>query len=270
MSELLFLDADGTLLDVTGKVPESARKALKKAKEAGYKLILSTGRLQVEVVEELASLGFDGMILGAGAYVTVDGMVLHDEVLDDGQKSEIADFVIEHDVPAIWESNERLYANEHTKQALDQLSARLTRDGFSPVGYIYGLLDVVDHPEQTRAVKVSTFDSPVPVSAVTDAFCGYSVLAASFEPFSNQGCEIGLAHLSKGHGVKLIADHFGVSLADCIAIGDSDNDLEMFEACGLSYAMANGSKRAKEKADVIAPAINDDGIAWIIDRLLDR
>ncbi len=42
--KVLFFDIDGTLQDHSGRVPESATKALKQAKANGHQLILCSGR----------------------------------------------------------------------------------------------------------------------------------------------------------------------------------------------------------------------------------
>ena len=48
MSALLFFDIDGTLitLDKRHTFPESAKRALLKAKENGHKIIINTGRVK--------------------------------------------------------------------------------------------------------------------------------------------------------------------------------------------------------------------------------
>ena len=42
--KVIFLDIDGTLTDFGGKIPESAKKALTLAKQAGHRLVVCTGR----------------------------------------------------------------------------------------------------------------------------------------------------------------------------------------------------------------------------------
>ena len=74
--KVIFLDIDGTLTDFGGKIPESAKKALTLAKQAGHRLVVCTGRSRYQISEEIRSLPFDGMIGGAGAFVVADGKEL--------------------------------------------------------------------------------------------------------------------------------------------------------------------------------------------------
>ena len=48
---------------------------------------------------------------------------------------------------------------------------------------------------------------------------------------------------------------------DTIGFGDSDNDLQMTQAAGISVCMGNGSERLKQLCDRIAPTVYEDGLA---------
>ena len=43
MSEIVFLDVDGTLIDYETKLPDSARKAVDQARANGHKVYICTG-----------------------------------------------------------------------------------------------------------------------------------------------------------------------------------------------------------------------------------
>lgn len=47
----IFIDIDGTLTDRHGKVPFSAIKAIKWAREKGHKVFLATGRSKCEIFD---------------------------------------------------------------------------------------------------------------------------------------------------------------------------------------------------------------------------
>lgn len=62
MSKIIFIDVDGTLVDYEGNVPASAVEAIRKARENGHRVYISTGRSKAEVYKEIWDIGLDGMI----------------------------------------------------------------------------------------------------------------------------------------------------------------------------------------------------------------
>ena len=57
--------------------------------------------------------------------------------------------------------------------------------------------------------------------------------------------------VSYTHLLEWLAHHLGCTLANVIAIGDSENDLTMLQMAGLGVAMANSEPCIREAADVI-------------------
>ena len=46
------------------------------------------------------------------------------------------------------------------------------------------------------------------------------------------------------------------------------NDVEMLRMVGTGIAMGNGCEEAKRAAKFIAPDVEEDGLAWAVDRIL--
>lgn len=67
--------------------------------------------------------------------------------------------------------------------------------------------------------------------------------------------------VNKGNAVKIIADKFNITKAETIAIGDNENDIQMFDYAGLRVAMDNAENCVKEKADFITLSSDKNGVA---------
>ncbi len=81
--------------------------------------------------------------------------------------------------------------------------------------------------------------------------------------------EISAAGVSKASTLKTLATEHGIASDEVLAFGDSANDIEMISWAGHGVAVANGTAAALAAADEIAPANTDDGVAEVIERVLD-
>ena len=81
--------------------------------------------------------------------------------------------------------------------------------------------------------------------------------------------EVTAAGVDKGFSLHWLAERYGVSLSECAAVGDSDNDLAMLRAAGLPIAMGNASQGVKDAAARIAPPCGEGGAAWAVLSCLD-
>ena len=73
----------------------------------------------------------------------------------------------------------------------------------------------------------------------------------------------------KAVGVGLLARRLGVTLSDCIAMGDGANDATMLAAVGLGVAMRQGREEAKAAAKRVSAWTNDeDAVARELEAIL--
>jgi Cof subfamily protein (haloacid dehalogenase superfamily) len=70
---------------------------------------------------------------------------------------------------------------------------------------------------------------------------------------------------NKGNALIELTRLMGVSTANTAAIGDGENDVDMFGKAGLSVAMGNAGAEVKEAADFVTGSNDDDGLAAAIE-----
>jgi phosphoglycolate phosphatase (TIGR01487 family) len=73
--------------------------------------------------------------------------------------------------------------------------------------------------------------------------------------------------INKGVGLQKLASMMGLEAEDFVAIGDSANDVEMFEVSGFGIAVANGDERIKEASNYVTEASFGDGAVEAIEFL---
>ncbi|MBD0745819.1 Cof-type HAD-IIB family hydrolase [Streptomyces sp. CBMA152] len=81
--------------------------------------------------------------------------------------------------------------------------------------------------------------------------------------------EISGPGVSKASTLELCCVERGITPAEVVAFGDMPNDVEMLTWAGTSYAMGNAHPDVLAAASGHTVANNDDGVAVVIERILD-
>lgn len=74
--------------------------------------------------------------------------------------------------------------------------------------------------------------------------------------------------LSKANGVAAVLRHYGLAPEQSASFGDGGNDIPMFQATGVSFALGNAEEEVKAQATYTAPDCDQDGIAWGVEKVL--
>ena len=75
--------------------------------------------------------------------------------------------------------------------------------------------------------------------------------------------------VDKGTGVAAVLESMGVSSKETIAVGDGENDEDLFRIAGFRVAVANAVPELKACADMVTTAENGAGVMELIDALLE-
>ncbi len=76
------------------------------------------------------------------------------------------------------------------------------------------------------------------------------------------------AEASKLHGIVEVAKRLNINTQEMIGVGDGYNDFPLLMACGLKIAMGNAVEELKAIADFIAPSVEEDGVATVIEKFI--
>lgn len=73
---------------------------------------------------------------------------------------------------------------------------------------------------------------------------------------------------TKKYSLEELLKIVDVDRKDILVVGDSNNDRPLFEVAGYKVAMGNGSDGLKSIADYIAPSVEDNGLAQVIEKFI--
>ena len=264
-SKLIFLDVDNTLTPPGGYVPpESAVRAVSRARELGHKVFLSSGR-NYGMLEPLLKYGYDGGIASCGGFIFAGDEVLYDCPFTEEQTKKVMTYLKEAGVFRSVEGRDESFNDPGAERFLETDPDRNSS--------LLGMIKAVWVDLGPR--KISEYDGrPVYKTvfvcsnkeqlepAIAELGDG---LLFTIHDFSEPGCmfgEIINRKVDKGSAVQHVAEALGYDIADTIGFGDSMIDVGMIETVGTSVCMGNGSPALKKMSDLVCPSVEDDGIEW--------
>lgn len=253
--KLLFFDIDGTLLsEKTHTVPQSAKEALKKAKENGHLIFINTGRPISTIDQEIHDLNPDGYICGCGTYITYHDQVIYHHQLSKERCKEIASLIKKYEIDAVLESKDHVYFNENIKNPfVREIKERYTNNGFN--------VSSSTDPNLSFDKFTIWFDHDISEFR-KNILKDFDIIERSEEML-----EIVPKGHSKATGIQTVADDFKSDLDHCYVFGDSFNDESMLRYVKHSIVMANGVQAMKDIAYFVTKDIEDDGIAYALEKL---
>lgn len=254
MKKVLFFDIDGTVVsDITRHIPESASRALRKAKENGHLLFINTGRTMARIVPELKELPFDGFLCGCGIYLTYHDEVFFEQHLPEGFPKQIIEMARTCNVDGVFESAENVYYFDHESRFanLETVKERLIEEGLGENRFI--------------EKDGKTFDKMyVKADEKSDAkrFLDFVSQKMDIIDRENGAYECIPKGFSKYTAMEMVCEKFGIDRENTYAFGDSSNDIPMFEFAGHTIAMGVHSEKLEAYAEFVTKAVEDDGLEF--------
>ncbi len=260
----IFLDVDGTYAN-HGWVPPAHEAAVRAARAAGHVVFLCTGRPVSLLSPQMMAAGFDGVVAGAGAHVTVAGEVILDIRFPAALAARALDLLDTAGTHYLLETPEGTFANQ---SAIDVLDARAAQAADPAFPHLAGLVDIVAVLTPLKDLsgisigKITAFDGPVSMDKIASQLgADVAMFASSIADLGVGAGELYLAHINKATGMQAAISLLGIAREDTIAFGDNLNDLEMIEFAGVGVAMSNGRAEVIAAADMVTPGPDEDGIA---------
>ena len=251
---LVAFGLDHTLLDQNkGAITPSSLEAIKLLKENGYLVVLASGRNMYDrySYEYLKEIAPHALVQMNGTKVLLDPLekqeVLMHSVMSKDLLERLIRFGKEHQIALGTAIEDRDYFTEEEQVVQYDLNFVQESDrNFAPV-------------EELLQEEVSAL-----------CYCGgvegAEALRKNFPelnvfPFSRDtGADLLEKGYSKAMGLEKIAEVYKIPREKTLAFGDSFNDEEMLLWANVGVAVGNAIPYIKEKADIVAKPIWEDGI----------
>jgi HAD superfamily hydrolase (TIGR01484 family) len=123
---------------------------------------------------------------------------------------------------------------------------------------------------ETRKVLINEVDPETITEIMTLLGNIQEINAHTVQSWVKGKIDIHITHesASKKHALEELSTMLNITTAEIIAVGDSNNDTPLLEAAGLKVAMGNATPELKEFADYVAPSVDEDGLAHVIEKFI--
>lgn len=259
MIKLLVFDVDGTLLDnELNKFNLEIMQAIAKAKEAGVRVLLATGRFLDTIDDELIQA------------VDADGFVTYNGNLTLNQERQVIDH---HPLPTNHVTKLVDYLRSHNRDLAIETDAGII---FQSKAHIYDALKDVFKFNYAMIVDAN-FDS--------QAFDVYCVMAHlkqhhldgaidlnlgfKYERFDEGLYDLYNQNITKVTGIEVFLNQWNLSWNNVMAFGDSTNDIDMLMKAKHSFVVHN-NKSTLDHLDLprISHPLSDD-FKQVIDAIIN-
>ena len=270
--KIVATDMDGTLLDPRGQLDlPRLEKILDKLDHRGVRFVIATGNEVHRMRQLLGHLAERVVLVVAnGARIFENNELIQAQTWDDAMV-------------------DRALSHFKGRECQDQFVVTTMNGGFVKTGTVFTELDKFMTPEMIEKLYqrmnfVDEFDSNLfggvlkmsmvvgeerldsVLQEINDLFDGH-VRAVS----SGYGCiDILQDGIHKAWGLVELLKRWNLKPEQIMAFGDSENDIEMLELAGISYAMENAEEAVKRVATKVAPANSQAGVYKVLENWLER
>lgn len=265
---LIALDIDGTIIGDDHDITERTLRAVRGAMDRDVAVSLVTGRMVSSAMRFATELGLTGPIVGyQGGLIRampvpdsrrLGKLLLHTPLPAEAARS-ILTWTRARGLDPHVNHLERFILRADDPRADDYSAFMGARAELVP-----DLLEAIDHPV-TKILAVGEPPVPVDVAPLARAeFAGRADVTISHPRF----LEFVAPGVSKGRAIRFLARRLRIPLAATLAIGDQWNDLEMLAEVGHGTAMPSAPPEVRAAARYVAPPLEDDGAARMIEDLV--
>lgn len=262
----IVCDVDGTLLTSKQVVDERTVTAIKKARSKGILFGICTGRDADSVRNHMKSWGIEGCIdfvVGSG------GPEIDDYILDIYQENHTLSPELIKEIMNHYKDMDCNFTICHEGILYAPKDDDYIRNMAEGDGIEYRVVDFDTFLTRPyRKLMIICNPSYMPQIVERSKSFKNKEYKASALVTTSFLYEYMNPHVSKSNGLKEALALHDISISQCMAFGDEDNDIDMLEEAGVGVVMGNGSIHAKAVANYVTEDKDSNGIGLFIEKFI--
>lgn len=275
--KIVFIDIDGTLVNDEKIIPKENIEIIKKLKEDGIEVVLTSGRPYNSIQQYSEKSGAVPYVIGSNGGVAVNFKTetnIFTKAIDKNIALEILKKIksknlytvatISGNLAVETEQFSMTPENRSEVKVVESLDEVLTNTN-DPIMKFSVINDEKENIEIFRDEIINLFDLSL---TKVDTF----VIPRRYRKVENKYAlpyimDIMPKNVSKGEAIKELCKYLNIDVPETVVFGDGLNDIEMFKTGGYTVAMGNAADEIKELADVVTKTNNEAGVAYELNKI---
>jgi len=253
--KLLITDLDDTLLTSNFEISTLDREMILDLEKKGIKTILCSGRptaSMIKVAKKLFPSFKDNYIIsynGASVTKLEENTPLFSLGLEQDIAKDIANIAHKAGITAQLYRGEKFFVEEETERAIQY--SKDTGLEYEIVGDLSAFIDfsplkMLLHGEHEELLAILP-----KVEKICKNRAHFTFSKPHYLEFIN-------LNVNKGVGIEKLCEALGIEISKTLAVGDSDNDIEMLQTAGKAVVVANAKERPRKIASYICKNDNNN------------
>lgn len=271
--KLIALDLDGTVLTDNNTLSDRVKRSLEKAIASGIEVVAASGRPYGSMPKNVLGIkGLNYSITSNGAAVHDNsGRRIHSTLVSENDVISLLKITEGHDL--IFEAYVKGLTYTDSRYTSNPLKYGCSEAYVDYVKASHGHIDnmrefIYNHRKELDSIEIICTDAKKRShirQLAEDSTSGFYITSSSenFIEFMDKSA-------TKGNAVDWLCNYLDVKTENTCACGNADNDADMIEQAGFGAAVENASRLCLDCADIIVPSNNNDGVARLIEIILDK
>ncbi|ELK48822.1 Cof-type HAD-IIB family hydrolase [Halobacillus sp. ACCC02827] len=252
MIKLFVTDLDGTLLGMDHYIKNEDIDALKWMIDHGTPLTVASGRMDHEIAEVLKRVGVNGhRVSQNGAFVYDNqGQEIYAETFEGNMAERILTAIEKEPMVKTVSTADQTFTDKH-HEWVDIISEQLFHD-------------IIIQPDLKQEIGQTIFPSKITLNGQeADVVHAAKNIKETFGEeidsfISHETCvDMMPKGINKRNGIRKLIDKLGLKPEEVACVGDSFNDISMFEMTPHSYVMATAHDDVKAKASQVVDHVHE-------------
>lgn len=261
-TKIVFVDLDGTLKNNNQKISIRNKEIIEKLFDIGILVVFTTGRplnYTISLSKQFSASNYVISSNGAEIYNYFNKKIIYNSIISNEVLIKLNELIKKYNLFFIANCLLKSYTNKDFGDPGKKI--------------INSLEDIFDEKISQLIVESYDVESMKKFKKELINIPNIKISNKSRNPKDSNKIlfyDITNKDVSKGNAIKILCDYLKIDINKTMAIGDSDNDIEMLQVSNVKIAMSNATDNLKKVANFVTLSNDQEGVAVVLEQLYDE